>query len=369
MKLLSARIERFKGLRSLDLDFRDSDGIARERTLLLGDNGSGKTTVLQAIALVVGMATRRVRGPESFRWYGFIPDRISSLGQTRIEVQVCFDGDEVAATRELYEECRRVLPTEETQGWRLPGDHDTVTLQFTQGRVIASQGEPAKLQFLGRYYLKRILGARPDLRNEFARVGDIFWFDQFRNLGAVSTDSGDDQDRPNAGWAAGVELLRSYLVVWWSHHLTRQMRSDASEHAGRDYISSLEQRMQKVFPGFCFVGIEPRRDIETPGPSDFLVLVEREGVHVPYDIAEMSSGEQAVFPLAYEMARLDITKSLILLDEIELHLHPPEQQALYVGLPRLAVDCQFIVTTHSRYLDGIVPEDSKIRLKGGRPCL
>ena len=138
---------------------------------------------------------------------------------------------------------------------------------------------------------------------------------------------------------------------------------------GRDYISLLEQRMEKVFPGFRFVGMEPRRGVETPGPSDLLVLVERKGCSIPYDIAEMSSGEQAVFPLAYEMARLEIVKSVVLIDELELHLHPPEQQALYSNLPRLAPDCQFVMTTHSKYLDDVVPEDAKVRLRGGRLCL
>lgn len=369
MKLVRAHIERFKGLRELDLDFLNSRGLVRDRLLVLGDNGSGKTTLLQAIALVLGMATRRVRDPESFPWYGFIPERLSSLGQTRIELQVIFDDDEISATHELYEECRRTLPDDETSEWIPPGNDKTVTLHYSRGKVEAAQGAAARMQFLGRYYLKRIQRTRPDLRGAFARVGDVFWFDQFRNLGTLLSDPDRDELAKPDGWSAGVEQLRSYLVVWWSYHLTRQARRGEADLGGRDYISLLEQHMARVFPGFHFVGTEPRKGIEVPGPSDFLVLVERDGCDVPYDIAEMSSGEQAVFPLAYEMARLEIAKSVVLLDELELHLHPPEQQALYSNLPKLAPDCQFIVTSHSKYLDDIVPEDAKMRLKGGRLCL
>jgi predicted ATPase len=42
----------------------------------------------------------------------------------------------------------------------------------------------------------------------------------------------------------------------------------------------------------------------------------------------MSSGEQGVFPLLYYFVLLDIRRSVVLIDELELHLHPPGQQAL-----------------------------------------
>jgi predicted ATP-dependent endonuclease of OLD family len=83
----------------------------------------------------------------------------------------------------------------------------------------------------------------------------------------------------------------------------------------------------------------------------------------------MSSGEQAVFPLIYEFIRLDIAKSIVLIDELELHLHPPQQQALLAALPKLGPDCQFIITTHSSYLEGVIPVEHEIRLEGGHSCL
>jgi predicted ATP-dependent endonuclease of OLD family len=83
----------------------------------------------------------------------------------------------------------------------------------------------------------------------------------------------------------------------------------------------------------------------------------------------MSSGEQAVFPLIYEFVRLDIAKSLVLIDELELHLHPPQQQALLGALPKIGRDCQFIITTHSPYLADVIPTENEVRLDGGRRSL
>ena len=88
-----------------------------------------------------------------------------------------------------------------------------------------------------------------------------------------------------------------------------------------------------------------------------------------YDLAEMSSGEQAVFPLAYEFVHLDIQRSVVLIDELELHLHPPEQQRLLRALPKIGPDCQFLITTHSEFLSLAIPNEQVVRLDRGTRCL
>lgn len=99
----------------------------------------------------------------------------------------------------------------------------------------------------------------------------------------------------------------------------------------------------------------------------FYFLLERAGR--VFDIAEMSSGEQAIFPLICEFVRLNIRKSVVLIDELELHLHPPEQQGLLAALPKMGPDCQFLITTHSAYVEGAIPNEQETRLLGGRLCL
>ena len=130
---------------------------------------------------------------------------------------------------------------------------------------------------------------------------------------------------------------------------------------------SLRTSSRSCSQGIAFRGLELRENVETTNPHDFFFLLERDGV--VYDLAEMSSGEQAVFPLVHEFVRLSIAKSIVLIDELELHLHPPEQQALYASLNRFGEDCQYLMTTHSKYLTGIIPADHLVRMQGGRRCL
>ncbi len=58
MKLAKLRIENFRQLGSatkpFELDFTDALGRVREFTLLVGPNGCGKTTILDAIAAAIG---------------------------------------------------------------------------------------------------------------------------------------------------------------------------------------------------------------------------------------------------------------------------------------------------------------------------
>jgi predicted ATP-binding protein involved in virulence len=72
----------------------------------------------------------------------------------------------------------------------------------------------------------------------------------------------------------------------------------------------------------------------------------------------MSGGERATFPILLDFMNWNIHNSVILIDEIELHLHPPMQQALLRTLPKLGKNNQFIITTHSDYVAQLVPESS-----------
>ncbi len=84
-----------------------------------------------------------------------------------------------------------------------------------------------------------------------------------------------------------------------------------------------------------------------------------------YEISEMSGGERAVFPILFDFVNWSLHKSIILIDEIELHLHPPMQQAFLNALHKLGNDNQFIITSHSDYIADIVPEDAIIRMEDG----
>lgn len=353
MQITRVQIENFKGLKKLGplALTRAWDGAPRPLTLLLGENGSGKTSLLQAIALTISLATRKIAEPAAFRWPGFLVERLGSHGRTRVEIDVVFEADELKTTGVLFDLWQPRVRSDESSRTPRPGSSPRVTLIYEDGVLSSPEGPEAMSQFLGRFFLRSLLRTDPSLRRSFASVGDAFWFDQNRSLSTM-----------NSGGERGLEGLREYLIGWWGYH-TSPVRVES-----QDYLQRLERLFQPLFPGTRFVGTAPRPGLTASSTADTYVLLERDGV--VYDMAEMSSGEQAVFPLLYEFVRLDIARSIVLIDEIELHLHPPQQQLLMSSLlSNIGPGCQFIVTSHSPYLESMTPDEQEIRLEGGRLCL
>jgi energy-coupling factor transporter ATP-binding protein EcfA2 len=346
MQLTHLHIQNFKGIAQLDIPFLE-EGTTQPRplTMLLGDNGSGKTTVLQAISLTLSLATRQTTEPSKFGWTGFMAERVSSRGPTRVELEVRFEPDELAATQELFQQWLQAGSPGEHVPLQPPTDHSQVKLVYANGGLSSPQGPGALSQFLGRFFISQLSQTQAHIRStHLPRVGGAYWFDQNRNLQTIGY-----------GW------LREYLVGWWGFY-TSPRKTEAS-----DYLMRLQTRFAEIFPRTRFVGVEPREVGQAPSAADSYFLIERDD-HV-YDLTEMSSGEQAIFPLLFEFVRLGIARSVVLIDELELHLHPPQQQVLISSLQRIGPDCQFVVTSHSPYLEEITPTENEVRLPRGQRCL
>ena len=217
MKLLKAHIENFKSIKELPIEFYGASQDVRRVTCLLGDNGAGKTTALQAIALVLSLATRRTRFVDEFDWHGFLAERIASRGRTRVELKIGLSENEVELTQQLFRKWYDSLSADWRESHQIvePSDHRQVTLVYEQNQLSSPDGRAAVNQFLGRYYVKALSKSDPQLRSHFAELGDIFWFDQHRNLGSASArrySTSDDSSEAKENWQAGVGQLRQYLL-------------------------------------------------------------------------------------------------------------------------------------------------------------
>jgi predicted ATP-binding protein involved in virulence len=96
-----------------------------------------------------------------------------------------------------------------------------------------------------------------------------------------------------------------------------------------------------------------------------------------FQISQLSSGEKRLLMLVTDLSRrLAIAnpglekkawqgKGIVLIDEIELHLHPQWQRRVLPALTKTFPNCQFIVTTHSPQVLSEVPGESIFLLKNG----
>lgn len=370
MKVSKLKIENFKRFKNLEIEFVNklTEDIS-DQFLLLGDNGTGKTTILQAIALCLAMCSGKIRSVSDFSWQGWIPDRYEKWGTPLIELDVSFTNEEIDSTIEV---AKKWLEFKKPQSNILPGNSKKLKLRL-KGEwydVLDENGKRSKaslFQLKGRSYATQLIRTSPGARVFFDTLPGFFWFDQFRNL--ASTPIQGDNDHPNkednshtgrVSVDIGVSHLRRYLNGW-------RLNQMAGEVGGKDWLLELENSYKKVFPGRSFKGLEPMHRGGVPAPEDYFFTLS-DG-NRSYDIEEMSAGEQSVFPMLFEFVRMQIRNSIVLIDEIDLNLHPPLAQSLVNALPVLGNNCQFILTTHSESVSTIVSPEEVYRIKGGRLCL
>lgn len=351
MKVQSLEVKYFKKFRNLRLDFTDSEtGFARDLIVLIGMNGAGKTSLLQAIAATLGVATGRFQRLQELDWSGFNPELLgNNWGRFTPELNlgVEFSPPELKAVQEFYQKL-----SEQGRDLQPPAQEEIVNLQWRNQRVQA--GSAAELfQFKGRDYAKQLL--RAEGFQVFERVGTIFWYTEERTSTTLTTEN------PQNTLEITADILRDRLSKWRQFHQDLTTGKIAQLRPGqKDIYAEIETAYKTVFPTRSFEGPVPRQEIDDLLSEPWFYLYDGKN---QYEISEMSGGERAIFPILVDFANLNIHNSVILIDELELHLHPPMQQAFLRALPKLGKNNQFIISTHSDYVEGLVPESSVIRLE------
>ncbi len=97
------------------------------------------------------------------------------------------------------------------------------------------------------------------------------------------------------------------------------------------------------------------------------------------DVRQLSDGERGVLALAFDLVKrivnanlyskkaLEEVEAIVLIDEIDLHLHPRWQREIVQKLTATFPKCQFIATTHSPQVVGEVSPENIIILEEGKP--
>ena len=363
MKVASIHLTNFKRFEDLHIDLRSSStGDVANRFLFLGDNGTGKTTVLQAVALCLSLAFEGTKSVKEFRWPGWLPGRYQRWGKPTVKLELHFSPREIEATNEAWRRYNSQKKRQQTWIDIVPGQSEVIQLTL-DGEAVSAGGTLERFQFLGRWCASQLLDTDPSARDLFEQLPGVFWFDQFRTLATSPAPIGGNGDMEGSGqvsYDVGVARFRENLNRWQLGRLSR-------EPAKQDFLGELEKSYQRIFPGRSFAPPEPMYHAGVPSPKDYYFMIQ-DGNRT-YDIEEMSAGEQAVFPILFEFVRQQVRNSVIMIDEIDLNLHPPEAQWLLSALPALGPGCQFLLTTHSEAISSVVSSYQIHRLPGGRLCL
>lgn len=354
MKVHSIFLKSFKKFQDYSLDLTDGElGIPKDLVVLVGDNGSGKSTILQAIAATLGTATRRLLSPGKLQWPGFDFSLVDASRRmpVHVDLNVGFSEEELDATHRCFEKTPFVSSSDVV----VPARNRLVTLSMNKGGV---RGDTAGAYFQcrGREYARQVLQHLEEGSEIFKRVGSVFWYDEHRRATSLTVEG--EQGSEHARDPIDENLLRRRLADWQLFH-ERVLRGDYTLRPGqKDFFKLLQKAYTEVFPGRSLRGSMPRGEDNLLAEPWFIFAHH----HQEYELSELSAGERAIFPILCDFAVLNINHSVILIDELELHLHPPLQQAFLRALGRLGENNQIIITTHSQSVVDVVPDDAIVRV-------
>ena len=321
MKLARVSIRNYRAVRNLDLRLDPS------LTVFHGDNAHGKTSILSAIAVGLGSIPKllpEVSGinflkTDRRRWQSVVEVMLTTTGG--IEWRRAMGSRRKAAVhRQLSETIEKIVKADR-EG--VPKLDLPIIAFYDTDRAVFEQTHRwlgFKTEFSRYAALEGALSARTDFRDFFK------WF-----------------------YAKENEELR-----WQKEQRDLDFRLPE--------LDAVRRAMKSMVPSVS----DPR--IES-GPLRFVVSVQSEpGLWETVSLDQLSGGCRIVLALAADLARRMVqgnphledplaSDAIVLIDEIELHLHPSWQQRVLPDLERTFPNAQFIVSTQSpQVLTSVRPE-------------
>ncbi len=322
MKIKSLSYANFRAKEHLNLEFGE------RLTLLIGENGSGKTSVLDAISIGLGAILTHLPfvSGVSFKRNDLRQAQNKLAAFTRISLQT-FDGLSWDRTERRDKSKATVKQTS-------PGVGLQNLRSFLDSEIVDPYNENRDfvLPVFSYYGVSRALLDVSLRRRGFPK--NQTRFDALE--GALDANS----------------RFRSAFI--WFYNKENEEQRKQKELRDFDYrlpeLEAVRSSIKRVFPGIS----DPHIRVN---PLRFVVRQDSELL----DIMQLSDGYKTLLSLVIDLAiRMALANpnlkdplsapSVVLIDEIDLHLHPDWQRRVVGDLLTTFPNTQFILTTHSPYI-------------------
>lgn len=307
-------LDDYRGFRKANIVFSDSAS-----TIFIGNNGSGKSSILDALATSLSWLSRRISDEQS-RGYKPSQDDINNDGSYAVLVpRVRYYG---RSTEWTIVEKRKGHPSSQP-----PNYVELNKIIRAQQREFASKDIPINLPVLVYYPVNRIFLDVPK------RVKKKHNFEPLETYDDALVAGGRDF-RLFFEWFRERENLENELIRDQKDYLDRELQ--AIKKAVRNFTGLEDLRIRR-FPKQRMMAVKDGKKLS---------------------VQQLSDGEKCLLALAGDLARrLALANpemedplegcGVVLIDEIELHLHPGWQRQIVQKLEATFPNCQFILTTHS----------------------
>lgn len=378
MYIASLHLRNFGQFADLKIPFWPDDKDGPRVTVLIGENGSGKSTLVDGATTLLSWLVARIRSDKG-------------TGSPIEELRIRNGSSEAEVTLSLiHEETRydwslaraRKGHRRQTESRLKPV---TALAEMFRGRL--SDDSEASLPLIAYYPTERYVLDIPRkirTRHQFRQVdgydasltqGIDFrrFFEWFR----------DREDNRNEGLANIAELIAYLDMNKIRQHsslsvpkervvdfldiekIRREKPALAAQIADPQYFAVLEA-IAAFMPGYDNLHIQRRPRMR------MLINKGKEEL----DILQLSQGERSLLALVGDIARRLAMmnpqaekplhgKGIVLIDEVDLHLHPRWQRTVIRRLQKTFPNCHFILTTHSPLVISDPQHIRVLRLQNG----
>ncbi|MEW6347456.1 MAG: AAA family ATPase [Thermodesulfobacteriota bacterium] len=316
MRIETLVFQNFRCIRSLRLDFHP------QMNIFVGVNGAGKSSVLDCLAVMLSRFVGRIRSTALTGRF-FTPSDITlGVGFTANTIRVTLDWDsseshlEWALTRQRKKEAPQTL-------YRF-----REMIAFAKKlRAQLEEQDTLNIPLTLYYPVNRAVLDIP-LRIRKKHI--------FEQLSAY--------DQALSGQRNDFRLFFEWFRV--REDLENERRVRDPKYRDRQ-IEAVRKAVEGFLPGFEDLRVQR---------SPLRMTIQKEGLELA--VNQLSDGEKCLLAMVGDLARrLAIAnpsltdpllgKGVVLIDEVDLHLHPSWQRMVVPLLETTFPECQFVLTTHS----------------------
>ena len=162
----------------------------------------------------------------------------------------------------------------------------------------------------------------------------------------------------SAAYAEALVPRRMY-VAQFADWMRVQEALAQEQNTAKQHLQALRSAVATFLPTY--------ENLRSTDEESSRLIINQGGIEL--DVGQLSDGERGVLALVLDLARrlsqanpslddpLSEGHAVVLIDEIDLHLHPKWQRQIVHNLTKTFPRCQFIATTHSPQVIGEVPHE------------
>lgn len=313
--ITKVKINAVRNLRDLTIDLSTTE---RKNLILTGKNGSGKTSVLEAMRLY---STYRVK------WDA----EILTLGDNPYKNQFITHDDElqVATDEEVNDMLEEVFDKRSDDDLRQRIEKISgISIEYKNLQAIREKYLAGDF-ILAYYPAERAYAVKSDTTTKQIKLKDMY---------KISESPGKDF----------VEYMKNLVI---KEHMYRYGNQHDKEKA--DAYKTKIKRIDKIFQQ-VYENSHVTLDLDI----DSMTFNIKESGKFPYDFSALPSGYAAilyiVLDLIMRMEKKVINtydlEGIVMIDEVDAHLHLSMQRTILRNLTEMFPNIQFIVSTHSPFV-------------------